>query len=44
MLGVGVKNTLEEIQEADHRVHTEWQRPLSGVHSIVMENFAQCNK
>jgi hypothetical protein len=24
-----------------HRVHTEWQRPLSGVHSIMMEKFAQ---
>jgi hypothetical protein len=39
MPGVGVKNTLEENQEADHRVHTEWQRPLSGVHSIMMENL-----
>jgi hypothetical protein len=36
MLGVGVKN-----QEADHRVHTEWQRPLSDVHSIIMEKLAQ---
>ncbi len=25
----------------DHRVHTEWQRPLSGVHSIMMEKLAQ---
>ncbi len=24
-----------------HRVHTEWQRPLSGVHSIMMEKLAQ---
>jgi hypothetical protein len=23
-----------------HRVQTEWQRPLSGVHSIMMEKFA----
>ncbi len=23
-----------------HRVHTKWQRPLSGVHSIVMEKLA----
>ncbi len=23
-----------------HRVHTEWQRPLSGVHSIMMEKLA----
>ncbi len=25
----------------DHRVHTEWQLPLSGIHSIMMEKFAQ---
>ncbi len=25
----------------EHRVHTEWQRPLSGVHSIMMEKLAQ---
>jgi hypothetical protein len=25
----------------DHRVHTEWQRPLSGVHSIMIEKLAQ---
>jgi hypothetical protein len=25
---------------AHHRVHIEWQRPLSGVHSIMMENLA----
>jgi hypothetical protein len=24
-----------------HRVHTEWQRPLSGAHSIMMEKLAQ---
>ena len=24
-----------------HRVHTEWQRPLSGAHSIMMEKSAQ---
>jgi hypothetical protein len=24
-----------------HRVHTEWQRPLSGVHSIMMEKLSQ---
>ena len=24
-----------------HRVHTEWQRPLSGIHSIMMEKLAQ---
>jgi hypothetical protein len=28
------------IDSDDYRVHTEWQRPLSGVHSIVMENSA----
>jgi hypothetical protein len=26
---------------AGHRVHTEWQTPLSGVHSIIMEKSAQ---
>jgi hypothetical protein len=25
---------------ADHRVHTEWQSPISGVHSIMMEKSA----
>ncbi len=24
-----------------HRVYTEWQPPLSGVHSIMMEKLAQ---
>ncbi len=24
----------------DHRVHTEWQWPISGVHSIMMEKLA----
>jgi|688.fasta_scaffold95572_3 hypothetical protein len=24
----------------NHRVHTEWQRPISGVHSIMMEKWA----
>ncbi len=24
-----------------HRVHTEWQLPLSGVHPIMMEKFAR---
>ncbi len=27
-----------------HRVHTEWQRPLSGVHSIMMEKLAQAGE
>jgi hypothetical protein len=27
-----------------HRVHTEWQWPFSGVHSIMMENFVQAGK
>ncbi len=26
------------------RVHTEWQRPLSGVHSITMEKLAQAGE
>ncbi len=28
----------------DHRVHTEKQRPLSGVHSIMMEKFTQASE
>jgi hypothetical protein len=28
----------------DHRIPTEWQRPLSGVHSIMMEKFAQAGE
>ncbi len=27
-----------------HRVHTEWQRPLSGVYSIMMETLAQAGE
>jgi hypothetical protein len=27
-----------------HRVHTEWQRALSGVHSIMMEKLAQAGE
>jgi hypothetical protein len=27
-----------------HRVHTEWQRPLSGVHSIMMEKLSQAGE
>jgi hypothetical protein len=27
--------------DESYREHTEWQRPLSGVHSIVMEKLAQ---
>jgi hypothetical protein len=27
-----------------HRVHTEWQWPLSGVHSIMMEKSAQAGE
>jgi hypothetical protein len=27
-----------------HRVHAEWQRPLSGVHSIMMEKLAQAGE
>jgi hypothetical protein len=29
---------------ASHRVHTEWQRPLTGVHSISMEKLAQAGE
>jgi hypothetical protein len=29
------------LKSMHHRVHTEWQRPLSGAHSIVMEILAQ---
>ncbi len=28
----------------NHRVYTEWQRPLSGVHSITMEKLAQAGE
>jgi len=27
-----------------HRVHTEWQQPLSGVHSILMEKLAHAGE
>ncbi len=34
-----------ERRGGDHRVpHTEWQRPLSGVQSIMMEKLAQAGK
>ncbi len=29
---------------SEHRVHTEWQRPLSGIHSIMMERLAQAGE
>jgi hypothetical protein len=29
------------VYDQDHRVHTEWQWPLSGVHTITMEKSAQ---
>ncbi len=29
-----------EMGRGAHRVHTEWHRPLSGVHSIMMEKSA----
>jgi hypothetical protein len=32
---------LQCMHSANHRVHTEWQLPLSGVHSIMMEKLAQ---
>ena len=32
------------VQSSPHRVHTEWQRPLSGVHSIMMEQLAQAGE
>jgi hypothetical protein len=32
------------VDSDDHRVHTEWQRPLSGVHSIMMENSAMAGE
>jgi hypothetical protein len=34
--------TVKDSQEVDnHRVHREWERPLSGVHSIMIEKLAQ---
>jgi hypothetical protein len=29
------------LYDLSHRVHTEWQRPLSRVHSVMMEKLAQ---
>ncbi len=29
------------VYDPDHRVHIEWQWPLSGVHTIMMEKSAQ---
>ncbi len=40
----GWKYTLQVIVRLLHRVHTEWQRPLSGVHFIMMEKLAQAGK
>jgi hypothetical protein len=31
-------------RDGSHRVHTEWQRPLTGVHSIMMEKLAQADE
>jgi hypothetical protein len=31
-------------QLTDHRVHTEWQRSISGVHSFMMEKLAQAGE
>jgi hypothetical protein len=33
-----------QTERADHRVHTEWQWPLSGAHSIMMVKSAQPGK
>jgi hypothetical protein len=35
---------LGSIPASSHRVHTEWQLPLSGVHSILMEKLAQAGE
>ncbi len=32
------------VYDQDHTVHTEWQLPLSGVHSIMMEKLAQSSE
>ncbi len=32
------------LRSALHRVHTEWQPPLSGEHSIMMEKWAQAGE
>ncbi len=39
--GGGEENRTEEPQSNKYRVHTEWQPPLFGVHSIMMEKLAQ---
>jgi hypothetical protein len=37
----GISEFLLQFDDYGHRVHTEWRRPLSGVHSIMMEILAQ---
>jgi hypothetical protein len=32
------------VYDQDHTVDTEWQLPLSGVHSIMMEKLAQSSE
>ncbi len=34
----------EGMEKAGHRVHTKWQRPLSGVHSIMVKKLAQAGE
>jgi hypothetical protein len=34
------KHTHPSILLSSHRVHTDWQWPISGVHSILMEKSA----
>ncbi len=38
-----VANLFLRCARQDHRVHTEWQRPLSGLHSM-MEKLAQASE
>ncbi len=38
------KRSVAKSYITDHRVHTEWQWPLSGLHSIMMEKLAQSVK
>jgi hypothetical protein len=41
---VAVYAPAEQADTLCHRVHTEWQQLLSGVHYIMMENFAQADE
>jgi hypothetical protein len=40
-----MQSSTEYVQwSTSHRVHTEWQMPLSGVHSIMIQKLAQAGE